>query len=91
MKTKAIVVWCFVIAIILQGVQAGYGYNPGDAEKVQKTKACQKCDLSGANLSFANLSGANLSGANLSGAILDGATWTDGSTCENGSIGRCKK
>ncbi len=57
-------------------------------------------NLSGANLSGANLGKANLSGANLTAAILNektekrganltSATWTDGSVCAWGSIGRC--
>lgn len=51
-------------------------------------------DLTGANLSGAfmgkaNLNGATLTGATLSGADLSGATWTDGSKCENKSIGDC--
>ena len=135
-SAKAIVVWSFLIGLALQGVEAAYGASPNDVEKVRRTKSCQKCDLSGANLSFAslsgadlsgadlhdaylngafllganlsganlsgavvgsaylagaNLSGANLTGTNLTGAILDGATWTDGSTCESGSVGKCKK
>jgi uncharacterized protein YjbI with pentapeptide repeats len=53
-------------------------------------------NLRGANLSGASLSGANLcysclAGANLRGANLSGATWTDGSKCKDGSIGKCNK
>lgn len=62
-------------------------------------------NLSRANLSRANLSGAyltraylgeadlqgtNLTGAHLQRADLSGATWTDGRTCAQGSIGVCK-
>jgi uncharacterized protein YjbI with pentapeptide repeats len=55
-----------------------------------------EANLSGANLSGAHLSGANLhwadlSRANLSGADLSFATWTDGKTCKEGSIGECKR
>ena len=51
-------------------------------------------DLTGANLSGAfmgkaNLNGATLTGATMTGADLSGATWTDGSKCENKSIGDC--
>jgi uncharacterized protein YjbI with pentapeptide repeats len=51
-------------------------------------------DLSGANLTGAfmgkaNLNGATLTGATLSGADLSGATWTDGSKCQNKSVGDC--
>ena len=62
--------------------------------------------LAGANLSRANLSGAilisvslagadllhtKLAGANLLFTNLAGATWTDGSWCERGSSGHCKR
>ena len=60
----------------------------------------QKANLTMANLMKVNLldadlTGANLRGANLTGAILmkarlDNATWTDGRTCAEGSIGECK-
>lgn len=51
-------------------------------------------NLSSANLLDADLSGANLLGANLQKAILiqakfSGATWTDGRTCAEGSVGEC--
>ena len=58
-------------------------------------------DLSGAdlsdarlvksNLTKANLTGADLTGAILTGAILKNATWTDGSKCNEGSVGECIK
>ena len=46
------------------------------------------------NLLDADLSGANLRGANMLDAIIikakfDGATWTDGRTCAEHSIGKC--
>jgi hypothetical protein len=55
-----------------------------------------EANLSGANLSNANMENAQLMGANLTGAILTNAnlswaTWTDGSTCGEGSIGKCNK
>ncbi len=56
-------------------------------------------DLAGSRLQAANLRGANLAGANLRGTDLtgivlfetrlDGATWSDGSVCAPGSLGRC--
>lgn len=56
-------------------------------------------NLSGANLSTAiltstnftnaNLLNANLTGAVISTAIFTGATWTDGRTCANPSVGSC--
>ena len=60
------------------------------------TAYLRNSDLSGANLSTAflgkaNLSGANVNNANLSGATLTGATWTDGTLCEEGSVGECKQ
>ena len=48
-----------------------------------------KADLRGANLSKAFLVGATLNKANLKGAQLEGATWTDGTKCGKGSIGKC--
>jgi len=55
-----------------------------------------EANLSGADLSNANLENAQLMGAQLNGTVLTGAnlswaTWTDGSTCDEGSIGQCKK
>ena len=53
-------------------------------------------NLSGANLSYSNLRGANLTGTILTGANLTGADfsiarWVDGSSCQEGSIGHCKR
>ncbi|OGW40786.1 MAG: hypothetical protein A2Y97_03815 [Nitrospirae bacterium RBG_13_39_12] len=58
-------------------------------------------NLSGAKLGDAVLSDANLTGANLTGASLAGAymfntdfsraTWMDGMTCKEGSLGKCEK
>ena len=48
-----------------------------------------RANLNGAFMGKANLNGATLTGANLNGADLSGATWTDGSKCENKSIGDC--
>lgn len=55
-----------------------------------------EANLSGADLSNANLENAQLMGAQISGTLFNGAnlswaTWTDGSMCDEGSIGYCKK
>jgi uncharacterized protein YjbI with pentapeptide repeats len=60
----------------------------------------QKANLEGANLTGVNLLDADLRGANLKNAKLgrnimtaakfSGATWIDGRTCKDGSIGECK-
>jgi uncharacterized protein YjbI with pentapeptide repeats len=42
-----------------------------------------------ANLTKANLTGAIMTNTSLHYAELSGATWTDGSTCAEGSIGSC--
>lgn len=52
-------------------------------------------NLRGANLLDADFSGADLTGADLTGAILvkarfDHATWTNGATCAEGSLGTCR-
>jgi Pentapeptide repeats (8 copies) len=52
-------------------------------------------DLDGAQLRAANLSGADLSGAELGRAELTysdlkGATWIDGRTCAEDSVGQCR-
>ena len=46
--------------------------------------------LTNADLSRANLKGAYLASTDLAGAKLSGATWTDGKTCKEGSLGGCK-
>ena len=76
-------------------------FNSMDVQKLKTTNQCPNCDLSGAslretnlsgaNLTMANLSGANLSKSYMSGAKLNGATWTDGSKCQEGSVGQCIK
>jgi uncharacterized protein YjbI with pentapeptide repeats len=48
-------------------------------------------DLSNADLSYANLFGADLTNANLTGAWLREATWIDGRTCAQWSIGSCEQ
>ena len=45
--------------------------------------------LSGTDLSGANLNGANIGGTNLDGSKLDNTFWTDGSSCQPGSIEQC--
>ena len=74
-------------------------------DRLMENRACQDCDLSGADLRNvylykATLVGANLRGANLAGAILfradlcranlTDATWVDGRKCGPESIGVCK-
>lgn len=58
--------------------------NPDDVNKLQATKQCNKCDLSGADLSGLDLSGAqlveaNLNTANLVNTNLSGANLTKAS------------
>ncbi len=48
-------------------------------------------NLAGAKLDRANLAGAELTEAQLTSAELFKATWTDGSKCKSGSIGKCIK
>ena len=47
-----------------------------------------RADLFGADLSRADLNEAYLNGADLRETDLSQATWTDGRTCKEGSIGR---
>ncbi len=47
--------------------------------------------LSDANLSRANLREANLGGAYMFNTDFSGARWTDGTTCQPGSLGKCEK
>jgi uncharacterized protein YjbI with pentapeptide repeats len=46
--------------------------------------------FAGANLSYANLKDARLDGAVLDNAKLAGATWVDGRTCADDSVGSCR-
>lgn len=71
----------FMIGIL--SVMGAYAFNPADLEKLKTTNSCESCDLTGAYLLMADLREADLHQAN-----LNGATWTDGSTCKEGSIGR---
>ncbi len=48
-----------------------------------------EANLRGADLSVADLTGAALAGADLTFATLSWATWTDGRTCAEGSVGQC--
>lgn len=53
-------------------------------------------DFKGSNLILANfqnatLLGVNFENANLTGANFTGAVWVDGSVCQSGSYGKCKK
>lgn len=51
----------------------------------------KRANLAGADLSHANLMDATLTDATMTGTDLSFATWTDGSTCQEGSIGHCNK
>lgn len=60
-----------------------------------------RLDLTGVNLRRATLAyasfreatlyNADLSGADLRGTIFDGAVWVDGSICQQGSVGTCRR
>ena len=73
----------FMLLLFLYLTGQIFGYNPEDLGKLQNSKNCPKCDLSGANFYEANLKEVNLSEAilhhanlrrsNLSGADLSGA------------------
>jgi uncharacterized protein YjbI with pentapeptide repeats len=69
-----------LIATSLIAVAAVTGALAFDKAKYQAIKdgqkACQWCDLSGANLANLNLTGADLVGANLTGAILTNVDFT---------------
>ena len=95
---KMIVIFAFVL------VKVSWAFDPAHVHKALNGPECVGCDLvgsdlqwqdlsnkdlSGANLSLANLKGANLNGTILSGANLTRATWVDGFTCRDGSIGYC--
>lgn len=95
---KIVVIFAFGLT------QTSWAYDPTHVETALNRPECIGCDLaganlegrnlsnknlSGANLSWANLRGANMNGTILSGAILTGATWVDGLTCRDGSIGYC--
>jgi uncharacterized protein YjbI with pentapeptide repeats len=70
------------------------GANLSDADL--SSASMRQADLSDADLRFAQFRGAdlrfakNLRSAILRHAQLSGATWTDGRTCGEGSIGECK-
>ena len=60
-----------------------------------------RLDLRGANLNGAKLAyatfrettlyAADLTGADLRGTVFDGAIWIDGSVCQAGSVGECRR
>ena len=87
------------VFLVMALVGSSTACDEDDKARLLKDNACAACNLSGCDLSRANLheanlreadlSGANLSGANLWKAGLGGATWVDGSTCKEGSIGQC--
>lgn len=74
-----------IISVFL--AETAFSFSPADMKKLNTSKVCPDCDLSGADLSnldlsFANLSGAillkaDLTGANLTDADLSGANLTD--------------
>lgn len=61
------------VLIVIVGVRDAQAFKHEDLDKLTKSGACVKCDLSGADLTNANLSGADLMGANLSDASLRNA------------------
>ncbi len=91
--------------VCLLGMARAGAYDRADMDKLRQTNVCPGCNLSranlhkaelakanlhGADLVEANLSEAKLDGTNLAQADLSGATWTDGRTCAQGSIGECR-
>lgn len=53
-------------------------------------------NLRGANLAYASfreatLYKADLTGADLRGTVFDGAVWIDGTICQRGSVGSCRR
>jgi uncharacterized protein YjbI with pentapeptide repeats len=86
LAAKIILSGVVIAAMVLYG-DASSAFNKADIEKLKATKACEKCNLRGANLAGADLSKSHLSGAeligtnlrraNLSGADLSGASLID--------------
>ena len=74
-RSLCVVGLCFFLMV-------GCMFLESDFDKLERTKNCAKCDLSGANLSGANLSGADLTEAELTGASLTGANLTRTIFCE---------
>lgn len=74
-----------VVIVLIGCATEPYGpvtYNKEDLDRLLKTNACPRCNLSGADLNgnsmgYANLSSANLSGAHLNGAMLMEADLTN--------------
>lgn len=84
--TTFVRIWMAIVAIVILAVTAvvspAYAFKQADVDQLLKTRSCELCDLSGANLEdayllFAKLKGANLKGADLSYATLSGADLTD--------------
>ena len=60
--------------LLLMGLSSQVvAYDEDDLKELLKTKDCQQCDLTKANLWGANLNNANLTEANLTDAILQNA------------------
>jgi hypothetical protein len=57
-KLKIATALAFVLAFVIPSLVGAY--DETHLDQLKYTKACSKCDLSGANLERANLQGANL-------------------------------
>ena len=92
----------FAIMEIERAQLSGSNFSNGRIYNV----ACKECGLSGANftntdfmgvdfsdsdLTFSNFTGADIRHIHFGDADLSGATWTDGSKCHTGSIGKCSQ
>lgn len=69
---------------------SGADFRGADLEKANLQGAnLTDVNFKNADLEEVNLKGATTKGANFSGAELEFATWTDGRTCAEGSVGGC--
>jgi uncharacterized protein YjbI with pentapeptide repeats len=75
LKAMVSIMFIAVIALCMDG-GGSYAFDPAHLEQLKATKACQKCDLTNANLSKLDLRGAKLMEAKLNGAKLSGANLT---------------
>lgn len=65
-------------------------FEGADLEEVNLSGAnLTNANFKNADLEEANLKGANIKGANFKGAELEFATWPDGKTCAEDSLGAC--